>query len=83
MGSIDSRLKRLEESGQGGDCPECGFPPDGPGYIVYKDEEDPKRSFQGDRDERCKRCGRRLYFVIEVARSSPAREEGGGGYRWP
>ena len=85
MGSIDGRLKRLEESGRGGICPECRLPPEGPGYIVLIDEGDPERSFKGDRDERCSRCGRRLWFVVEVAYGSPseAGEEGGGASYWP
>ena len=81
--SIESRLRRLEESG-GVICSECGFPPDSKGIIVLIDEEHPERSFQGDPGERCKRCGRFLYLVIEVVRGSPAREEGGGGESyWP
>ena len=77
--SIESRLRRLEERQGAGRCPECGLPPDGPGYMVLIDEGDPERSFKGDRDERCSRCGRRLYFVIEVVRGSPASEGAGGG----
>ena len=79
MGSIDGRLKRLEKQGRGGVCPECSLPPDGPGYIVLVDQGDPEKSFAGDRDERCARCGRRLWFVVEVAYGSPASHEGGGG----
>jgi hypothetical protein len=79
MGLIDSRLRRLEERGGGGRCPECSLPPDGPGYIVLIDEERPEESFQGDPDERCKRCGRFLYTVIEVVYGCPAGHEGGGG----
>jgi hypothetical protein len=77
MGSIDGRLKRLEGSGRGGICPECGFPPDSEGTIVLIDEKDPERSFDGDPDERCGRCGRDLWCVIEVVYSSPSsRGEG-------
>ncbi len=84
MGSIDSRLRRLEESGHGGICPECGFPPDCRGIIVLIDEDNPERSVQGDPGERCKRCGRRLYTVIEVVRGEPRdHEEGGGDSYWP
>jgi hypothetical protein len=79
MGSIDSRLKRLEEQGRGGVCPECGFPPNSEGTIVLIDEEDHERSFKGDPNERCQRCGRLLYFVIEVVYGSPASEDAGGG----
>jgi hypothetical protein len=84
MGSIDSRLRRLEERGRGGVCPECGFPPDSEGAIVLIDEEDRERSFQGDPDERCKRCGRALWCVIEVVHGDPRdHEEGGGDSYWP
>jgi hypothetical protein len=51
---------------QGGRCPECGLPPDGPGYIVLIDGERLERSFDGDPDERCSRCGRYLWCVIRV-----------------
>jgi hypothetical protein len=84
MGSIDSRLRALEERGRGAICPECGLPPDGHGYTVLIDEEHPEESFQGDPDERCKRCGRFLYTVIEVVYGSPDDEEvGGGDSYWP
>ena len=83
MGSIDARLRRLEERGRGGVCPECGFLPEDKGTIVLIDEGDPEGSFKGDRDERCSRCGRRLWWVVEVAYGSPAREEGGGDSYWP
>ena len=34
--------------------------------------------------ERCKRCGRPLWCVIEVVYGSPAGDEGGGGESyWP
>jgi hypothetical protein len=73
VGSIDSRLRRLEERGSG-ECAECGLGPDGRGYLVIVNEERPEESFQGDPDERCARCGRRLYTVIEVVYG----DEGGG-----
>ena len=79
MSHIQSRLRRLEEHIRGGICPECGFPPDSAGVIVLIDEGDPERSFKGDRNERCSRCGRRLWFVVEVAYGPLAGEEGGGG----
>ena len=80
MGSIDARLRRLEERGRGGVCPECGFLPEDKGTIVLIDEGDPEGSFKGDRDERCERCGRFLYTVIRVVYDDPRDyEEGGGG----
>jgi hypothetical protein len=67
---IKSRLRRVEvatRKGPGGRCSECGLSPDGPGHTVLLDEGDPERSFHGDPEECCQECGRRLYFVIEVA----------------
>jgi hypothetical protein len=78
VGSIASRIRRLEEQGRRGACPECKLPPDGHGYIVLKGEAAPGETFSGDPDERCKRCGRLLWCVIEVVYDSPAGEEGGG-----
>ena len=74
MGSIDSRLRRLEEQGRG-ECPECGLSPDGRRNIVLIDEENREKSFQGDPGERCGRCGRHLYTVIEVVYGD---DQGGG-----
>jgi hypothetical protein len=66
VGSIDSRLRRLEE--QGGRCPECGLPPGGSfaGRIAVINEKHPDKSFDGDPNERCGRCGRSLYTVLRV-----------------
>jgi hypothetical protein len=78
MGSIDGRLRRLEERGRGGICPECGYAPDDgtrrPIAVVYPNE--PHKSFDGDPHERCPHCGQGLYVVINVVREG---EEGGGG----
>jgi hypothetical protein len=73
--SFDGRLRRLEERGRGGICPECGFTPDArrPFAVIY--EEHPEKSFDGDPDERCPRCGRELYVVINVVYEG---EEGEG-----
>jgi ribosomal protein L37E len=65
VGSIDSRLRRLEDQGHGA-CAECGLSPDDKGNIVLIDEENPEKSFQGDPGKRCDRCGRHLYTVIQV-----------------
>jgi hypothetical protein len=84
MSSVERRLKRLEkERARHSPCPECGQPPDGPGYIVIIDGERPERSFDGDPDERCSRCGRYLWCVIRLVYESAGDTEGGGGYRWP
>jgi hypothetical protein len=66
---IKSRLRRLEEKRHGGSCPECGLPPDGPGRIVYDHipEGEP---------ERCPRCERPLWCVIQIVYDGD--EEGGG-----
>ena len=88
MGSIDDRLRRLEERGQrGGRCPECGLAPDEHGRPVAMYEEDRDRGFQGDTSERCGRCGRFLYTVLRVVYDSPASESSaeateGGGRMW-
>jgi hypothetical protein len=66
VGTIKSRLRRLEESRHVGRCPECGLPPDGPGRIVLVDDGSPGNDFPDDPWERCARCGRRLWCVIEV-----------------
>ena len=50
MSFIKGRLRRLEGRMQGGRCPECGLPPDGPGYIVFIDGERRERSFDVDHD---------------------------------
>lgn len=57
-----NRLRRLEHSMRGRSCAACGLPPDGPGYIVFADDKPAE-----ELAECCGRCGRRLYFVIEVA----------------
>jgi hypothetical protein len=76
MSFIKSRLRRAEASVRGASCPECGLPPDGLGRIVYD------RIPEGA-EEFCPRCGRRLWFVIEVVGSEAEDDEGGGGLRWP
>jgi hypothetical protein len=73
MSFIKSRLRRVESATRSSHCPECGLPPDGPGRIVY--DRIPEGS-----EEFCARCGRRVWFVIEVCGSEA---EGGGGYRCP
>jgi hypothetical protein len=79
VSSIENRLRRLEERGRGGRCPECDLPPEGHGYMVLIDETGPEESFEGDAEERCGRCGRLLYTVIRVVYDPPAGEEEGGG----
>jgi hypothetical protein len=81
VGSIEGRLRRLEE--QGHRCPECGLAPDEHGRPVAVYPDEPDKGFQGDTSERCERCGRFLYTVLRVVRDSPASEaaEGGGGRR--
>jgi hypothetical protein len=42
------------------------MPPDGPRPIAVIGEERPEGSFDGDPNETCDRCSRRLWCVIEV-----------------
>lgn len=72
--SLESRLRRLEDRRYGGRCPECGLPPDGPGRIVLVDDGSPREGFPDDLGERCGRCGRRLWCVIEVVYDSSGGE---------
>lgn len=82
--SFEGRLTRAETAtrkGLGGACPECNLLPHGRGYIVLVDEGDPE-SFKGDPDERCSRCGRLLWCVIEIVYGDDSPDvEGGGTYR--
>ncbi len=83
--SINSRLRRVEATSRKGSgrCGKCGLPPDGPGYTVLIDDGSPEEGFPNNPEERCSRCGRRLWCVIEVVYDSPGDTERGGGYRWP
>ena len=76
MGSIDGRLRRLEESG--GSCPECGLSAQErrPIAVVYPDDSD--KGFEGDPYEACGVCAEPLYTVIRVVYDSPGLAEGGG-----
>ena len=77
--SIESRLRRLEERGSGGICPECGLGAgEGRPYVLI-DEEDPERSFKGDPYEACASCGQPLHAVVLVVGDSSSADEGGGG----
>jgi hypothetical protein len=68
MGSIDSRLRRLEEEGRRGACPECGLSAQErrPLAVVYPDDSD--KGFEGDPHEACADCGEPLYVVLRVVR---------------
>jgi len=79
MNSIGSRLRPLEEEGRRGVCPGWKLPPDGHGYTVLIDPDHPEKSSDGDPNERCKRCGRLLYTVIEVVYGDRRDYEEGGG----
>ena len=65
VGSIDSRLKRLEES-RHERCPECGLAPDARRPIAVVDPDDPGEGFEGDPHETCAACGEPLYVVIRI-----------------
>jgi hypothetical protein len=64
VGSIDSRLRRLEERGDS--CPECGLSAAArrPIAVVYPDDSD--KGFDGDAHEVCAACGESLYTVLRV-----------------
>ena len=72
MGSIDSRLKRLEE--RGGSCPECGLSAAArrPIAVVYPD--DPDKGFDGDPYASCAQCEEPLYTVLRVVHDADRGE---------
>lgn len=76
MSFIRSRLRRIEGATRSGPCRECKLPPDGPGFTVYARDGLPE-----DLDERCRRCGRRLWFVVEAAMPGTAPDP--GVLSWP
>jgi len=64
--TVKSRLRRVEAAARGGRCDSCGLPPGGPGHIVLRDNGLPGEGFPNDPGERCGRCGRSLWCMIEV-----------------
>jgi hypothetical protein len=76
VGSIDSRLKRLEESGGG--CPECGLSAQErrPIAVVYPEDSD--KGFEGDPYEACGACRQPLYAVLRVVYDPPSASPAGG-----
>jgi hypothetical protein len=72
VGSIDGRLRRLEECGG---CPECGLSAQErrPIAVVFPDK--PDKGFEGDPYEACGVCAEPLYTVIRVVYDD---EEGEG-----
>jgi hypothetical protein len=69
-GNVQSRLERLEASARsgpsGGRCPECGLSPEETGSIVLKYDGTPAEGFPDDPGERCERCGRPLWCVLNL-----------------
>jgi hypothetical protein len=59
--SARARLRKLEREMRMQPCTECKLRPEGPGYVVLLEADDPPRG-----QEFCERCGRPLYFVIRV-----------------
>jgi len=66
VGSIDSRLRRLEESG--GRCPECSLKSEQ--VLAYY----PERGESAPEIPTCPECGRSLAHVVRVV----YEDEGGG-----
>jgi hypothetical protein len=66
MNFIRGRLDRLEERSRGGGCDNCGLPPNGHGRIVLIDDGTPAEGFPDDPAERCERCGRHLWCVLQL-----------------
>jgi hypothetical protein len=58
-------LKRLEKRGLA-PCPKCGRSPDEPGRLAVKDGGTPTEGFPADPAERCSRCGRPLWTVVNI-----------------
>jgi hypothetical protein len=64
---IKSRLRSVEAAAcKVARCLECGLSPEGIGRIVYGERPEGSEEF-------CPRCGRRVWFLIEV---SEAQGEG-------
>ena len=75
MGFNRRTLKRLEKRGLA-PCPQCGgLSLEQPGRIVLKYEGTPAEGFPADPAERCSRCSRPLWTVVNIIYD----EEGGGG----
>jgi len=67
--NLHRRLERLEasaRSGSSGRCQECRLPPDGPGRIVVYEDGTPVEGFPDGPGERCSRCGRPLWCVVNI-----------------
>ncbi len=62
MGLRD-RLRKLEDRPEAKRCPECKLQPEGAGYIVIEEGEEPEQEY-------CPSCGRELYFFIRVVYES-------------
>ena len=77
--SLEGRLRRLEEHGRGGRCPDCGLALDERRKMAVVYEEYPDKSVEGDPYEACASCGEPLYTVMQIVYDSPASKEGGGG----
>ena len=68
-GNLDRRLEKLEasaSSGPAGRCPQCGLPPHGPGRIALIHDGTPAEGFPDNPGERCSRCDRPLWCVIQI-----------------
>ena len=66
MASIESRLRRLEDEGRHGGCPECGLSAAARRPIAVVSPDDADKGFEGDPYEACGACGEPLYTVLRV-----------------
>ncbi len=86
MSHTKGRIRRLEAAMRGGPCAECKLSLGGPGYIVLAEGKDASpRDREGnpvDPDERCRGCGRFLWFVIRVVHED-APPAVAAAERWP
>ena len=66
MGFNRRTLRRLERRGPR-PCPQCGaLSPHEPGRLVLRVDGTPAEGFPDDPEERCSRCDRALWCVVQI-----------------